>query len=193
MKEIPLSQGKVAVVDDVDFEEIGRYKWHATKRPHTWYAVRNSAVNGKKTIVYMHRVLMPDAKNVDHIDHNGLNNTRSNLRNATDGENQANRLISKSSGKTSKYKGVYWHKASRKWMSRICIGRKTRYLGLYTSEDEAAHAYDRAAVAEFSHFALTNLPVPQETTKADAERRKKIAARQRAKMENRRADVGNGG
>jgi hypothetical protein len=100
---------------------------------------------------------------VDHIDRNPLNNTRSNLRPATNSQNQANRR--QSVRKTSRYKGVFWRKDAGKWQAWIRRNRIGRSLGFYLSETEAALAYDRAAVEEWGEFARPNFPQQRSMTK----------------------------
>jgi hypothetical protein len=89
MKEIKLTQGQVALVDDEDFEKINQFKWFAAKKGKTFYATRNITVNGKRKSALMHWYIM-DGKSIDHIDRNGCNNCRNNLRFCTHQENQMN-------------------------------------------------------------------------------------------------------
>lgn len=162
MKEIPLSQGKVALVDDEDYEELMNYNWHASQSDHRFYAIRNVELYpGARTTVKMHRQVMRalPGENIDHKDGDGLNNTRGNLRIATTSQNCANKRASK--GSKSQYKGVSWHKQHGKWYSAICYNYKQIFIGLYTDEIEAAKAYDRKAVELFGEFAKTNFPVEQ--------------------------------
>jgi hypothetical protein len=91
---------------------------------------------------------------VDHVDHNGLNNRRSNLRAATKAQNAANER--KRPGCSSQYKGVVWHR--NRWQARIEIGDEYRYLGRFVSEEEAARAYDAAAVTAWGQYANPNFP-----------------------------------
>ena len=121
MKEIPLTQGYVALIDDEDYELVSKYKWHVRVCNTNKYA--NSNVQKKRTTMSMHRLIMgfPVGLQIDHCDHNGLNNQKSNLRVCTKDENNRNRIIGKN--KSSKYKGVCWHKATKKWMSRIKLNK----------------------------------------------------------------------
>lgn len=139
MKEINLTQGKVALVDDEDFEELSQYKWFAQKAVNTFYAERVDMTTGKPKKIKMHREIMKTHKGMetDHIDHNGLNNCKSNLRNVTHRQNGQNR----GEDKSSKYAGVSWHKVSMKWSARIRINKKRKYLGYFDTELEAHHAY----------------------------------------------------
>ena len=140
MKEIPLTQGKVALVDDEDYEKLMQYKWYANKMRNVYYAVRGLNINGKQQIQSMHKMLMecPANMNIDHIDGNGLNNQKDNLRIVTIRQNQQNQHIKNTS---SKYPGVYWHKGSQKWRSQIRVNGKRKQLGEFTNEVDAFRAY----------------------------------------------------
>lgn len=106
MREIQLSQGKSALVDDKDFDRVDQFKWCAQKRKNGFHAARYS---GKK-YVYMHCFIL-GISGVDHIDGNGLNNQMLNLRPATKSQNgMAKRTLFKRDGKPSQYRGVCWHK-----------------------------------------------------------------------------------
>src|ERR1700685_1864374 len=117
MKFIPLTQGKVAMVDDADYEWLAQWKWFAIFDHGNWYAVRNvRKPDGTQTPLRMHRVLLglTDLKiEVDHRDGNGLNNQRHNLRIATHGQNMCNRSMQKNN--ISGVRGVCWHKDAGKW------------------------------------------------------------------------------
>lgn len=110
MKKIKLTQDKYALVSDEDYEFISQWKWCAHKNGKTFYALRVIQKNRKQTLIYMHRVIAErmGVKNPDHADKNGLNNKRNNLREATKGQQSANRNLQ--SNNTSGYKGVYWDK-----------------------------------------------------------------------------------
>lgn len=169
MKKIPLTQGQFAIVDDEDFEEVARHKWHACKRLHSWYAERTeNGIDGRPRTVEMHRQVMgltPSDRGI-HVDHkngDGLDCTRGNMRICTARQNQHNSVHNRKAGKTSKYKGVYWHKKGGKWNARIRAGEidkdgrsKTIHLGLFVDEAEAARAYDDAARRHYGAFAATN-------------------------------------
>lgn len=146
-KCIPLTQGKAALVDDEDFDKLNQYKWCFDGQ----YAQRKV---GNKTI-RMHRVIL-DSPQVDHIDGDGLNNQRSNLRVCTHTQNQMNRAKHKIM--SSKYKGVSWNKPTEKWRARIETNQGSLYLGLFEVEEEAARAYDEAAKENFGEFARLNFP-----------------------------------
>lgn len=156
MKEIQLTQGKVALIDDEDLDLILRYRWHARKARNTWYAISKSYDDGKENIIWMHRLIMnpPSGYEVDHADMDGLNNRRLNLRVATRAEQNANKR--KLDGCSSPFKGVSWREDRKKWAARIKTKGKLKHLGLFENIIEAAHAYDSAARNAFGEFARTN-------------------------------------
>lgn len=151
MKEIPLTQGRIALVDDEDFEMLSQYKWHCQICRRSEYAARG--IKGGK--IYMHRVLFPQYKSIDHIDGNGLNNQKANLREVNHNQNMHNR---RSFVGSSAFKGVYWNKSEKKWKVSIHFDGKRRGLGSYSDEIEAAKAYDAAAELFFGPYAKKNLP-----------------------------------
>lgn len=154
MKEIKLTKGKVALVDDDNYDWLAQYSWYASFSGH-WYAVTNVRLAGKKKKVYMHRMISgaKDPKTeIDHIDGDGLNNTRTNLRQATRSENMRNR--SNQRNNTSGWKGVY--KGDKKFRAQIGIHRKSMHLGTFDTPEDAAAAYDRAARELHGVFSLTN-------------------------------------
>lgn len=145
MKTIPLTRGCEAIVDDDDFEELSKYKWyaHTVGKPYTVYACRTTKINGKKKTYWMHRVInkTPDHLLTDHINRNGLDNRKCNLRSVTHQENMVNSTIHKKS--TSKHRGVSWHSIAKCWRSAISVNNKNVYLGLFKTELEAKAAYDK--------------------------------------------------
>jgi len=158
IKQIPLSQGLFALVDDEDFEELNKYKWYDYKSRNAFYACRKLRLGvNKRQIIVMHRQILgledPNIKG-DHIDHNGLNNQRYNLRPSTNAENTRNQKPKK--GYSSKYKGVCWHKRDEKWNATIFAENKKKHLGYFTNEIEAAKAYDAAAKIYFKEFSCLN-------------------------------------
>ena len=161
MKTIPLTQGKVALVDDEDFEWLNQWKWFAQKSKQTYYAQRHvwKGKGEKKEVICMHRLILGCKKGqiTDHINGNGLDNRRGNLRIVTYLQNSWNRR--KISGATSKYKGVHWHRWIQKWAATIGKGKNySRFCQYFSSEREAAKAYDRAALERFGEYAKFNFP-----------------------------------
>jgi hypothetical protein len=159
MIEIPLTQGQVALIDDEDFDLVRQYKWFAdfAKNTQGFYARANSpTVNGKRKGIRMHRLILgiTDPRVLcDHIDHNGLNNQRNNIRVCTYQENRCN--APKPCSNTSGYKGVVWHGCRKKWRATIKIEGRRVSLGLFKTPEEAHAAYCEAAVryhGEFAHF-----------------------------------------
>lgn len=155
-KKIPLTQGKFAIVDDEDYEWLNQYKWCALKNGNTWYAVRAIRTRGKKSLEHMHRIIIgaPEDIQTDHANHNGLDNRKANLRLATNAQNQFNSRPQV--GTLSLYKGVT--KKGRSWSAGITRGGEHYRLGSYGSEEDAARAYDHAAVRMFGKFACLNFP-----------------------------------
>lgn len=157
-KEISLTQGKVALVDLEDYEWLNQFKWRTKKDVHTFYAVRQEGAYPQK-FFYMHREILnpPDGYSSDHINGNGLDNRRRNLRICTASQNQHNQKINEQRG-SSKYKGVCWHKAVEKFAAYIKANKKLIHLGYFQSEIEAAKAYDAKATELFGEFAKLNFP-----------------------------------
>lgn len=151
-KEIKLTKGKVALVDDEDFERINRHKWYACKDRLTWYARRDTIFGN----VLMHRDIMelPNNVLVDHKNNNGLDNRKENLRPASTSQNKANRGMQKNNH--SGYKGI--RPSKNKWAAQIQCNHKWEHLGVFNTPEEAARAYDKRAVELFGEFAKTNFP-----------------------------------
>ena len=153
---IPLNQGHFALIDSEDEPLVSKHKWRASrKNGKNWYVVSNS----KRVHKRMHRLIMnaPDGVDVDHRNGNTLDNRRSNLRFANNSQNQANRHKLNTLN-TSGYRGVTLHKQTQKWQAQIKVNGKYNYLGLYSSLEEAAKAYDSAATWYFDEFAELNFP-----------------------------------
>lgn len=156
MKEIKLPKGRVALVDDEDYERVNQFRWRATKEFNTLYAVRVIKVNGRRTTLRMHRFILclTDRKmQIDHRNGDGLNNQRSNLRSATNQENGRNRV---GVNKTSQFKGVCFDKERNKFLATIKVNYKSIHIGRFPSEIDAARAYDIRAKELFGEFARPN-------------------------------------
>jgi hypothetical protein len=157
-KELPLSQGRVAIVDDEDYEYLSQWKWCY----NNGYASRGLTAaekreSGRKSgKVLMHREIMghPKGMMIDHINGNGVNNQRSNLRICSTEENAKNQRIQRNN--TSGFKGVSWIKRDKKWRAVIYYNGKLRILGTFQIKEEAADAYDRAACELYRDYALPN-------------------------------------
>jgi hypothetical protein len=154
-KRIKLTWGKYAIVDPDDYQRLSKYNWCAVKRTRTWYAY-TFTIDGKPLL--MHRLVAnaPKRMVVDHINHNGLDNRRTNLRLCTHQQNQRHRRPKR--GCSSKYKGVSWSKTRMKFRAMICLNAKRIHLGYFVSEIDAAKAYDKKARELFGEFAYLNFP-----------------------------------
>lgn len=152
MKQINLTRGMVALVDDDDYKSLLKYTWYFSS---SGYAA-SSTWDGKKNVHFtMHRLLLNIKKGIfiDHIDNNKLNNQRSNLRKCTHSQNCMNTYFPK--GK-SKYKGVAFLKKRNKWVAQITANGKYKYLGEFIVEEDAARAYNEAAIVLHGQFARIN-------------------------------------
>lgn len=155
-KEICLSQGKVAIVDDDLYNYYNQWIWSAFFDGHNWYAVRQKGKRPFRKQVKMHRDIMnaPEGIKIDHKNGNGLDNRRENLRFCTQSQNAMNSKIPKSN-KTG-YKGVSYIKRDRIYQAHIKANGKAINLGSFHDPVEAAKVYDEAAIKYFGEFAKTN-------------------------------------
>lgn len=158
MKKISLTRGKFTLVDNSDYESLNQYNWYCKS---LGYAARNSRRNkfGKQREILMHRVILgleKSKKECDHINGNRLDNRRTNLRICTPSQNQANVGLSKSN--SSGFRGVGWDpiKFVKKWRALIVVKGKHKFIGNFLLKEEAAHAYNEAAVKYFGVFAKLN-------------------------------------
>ena len=155
MIEIPLTQGQVALIDDEDYDLVSQYKWCAQWNPHTksYYAKTNiRKVDGTWTMLHMHRLIMNAKKGeqVDHINHNTIDNRKENLRLCTNSQNQHNQ--GKRVNNTSGCKGITWHKRDKRWQAQIKLNGKNIHLGLFLTPEEAYEAYCKAALERHGEF-----------------------------------------
>lgn len=166
MKEIELTQGKVALVDDEDYEYLSRWNWHASKGNTTYYAKRNYYVSENPPVQrpkLMHRAIFErrgvelNGLGVDHINGDGLDNRWANLRPATDRDNARNRR--RQAGCVSK--GIHMYEG-RCWRAQIHVVDKQIHLGYYLTRKDAEAAYDEAATRYFGEFAKTNSDLVEE-------------------------------
>jgi len=158
MKQIQLQDGFFALVDDDDYPVVSRFTWCLRKGRNTWYAFTWLNFEERRTILFMHHLIMgrvPVKKAIDHIDRNGLNNQKINLRFCNHGQNSANRITSGS----SKFLGVSIHKQGKsiRWRAFISSNKKSYYLGSFKSEVEAAIAYNEAATKLHGEYANLNI------------------------------------
>jgi len=161
-KRIPLTQGKFAIVDPQDYERLSKHKWQASRFPRSYYATRCVSIgNGRQKNIPMHRdiIKIEDGFCCDHINHNGLDNRKVNLRQASRAQNSWNKR--KQRGKhSSKHKGVSWFKRENKWQARIQANGRKIFLGSYKNQIDAAKAYDEAAKLYYKDFAVLNFESP---------------------------------
>ena len=151
---IPLTRGRFAIVDADDYTYLSKFQWFAEGTGNAFYAARKH--KGKS--IKMHRLITnaPDHLVVDHINHDGLNNTKVNLRICTFAQNCRNQRRLKH--KTSRYKGVHFHKKLKKFQSAIHHNKKLYHLGSFKNEIDAAKAYDKKAKELHGQFAFLNFP-----------------------------------
>lgn len=153
MKKIPLTQGKFAIVDDVDYERLSKFKWYC----HCGYARRM----GDGKAIHMHREILspPDGFIIDHANGNRLDNRRENIRICTFAQNTQN--AERRSDNSSGYKGVSWH-TNKKWRTQIIVNGKVTHVGMFSNIIDAARAYNEAAIKYYGEFAKLN-EIPQES------------------------------
>lgn len=153
-KTIELTRGKVAIVDDEDYEELNKVSWfYGAGKDNCCYSGRRSRKIG---MIYMHRVIIEAKKgeSVDHINGNTLDNRKENLRICTAGQNKQN--SGKPKNNTSGFKGVFWHKRSKKWEVKIGVDNKSIWGGLFVDKIKGAKKYNEMAIKYHGEFALLN-------------------------------------
>lgn len=171
MRKIKLTQGKYAMVDDEDFEWLNQWKWHFNSEKLTGYAVRWHGGRKTKKQIFMHRIIIgcKDGFFVDHINHNGIDNRKKNLRICTGSQNQMNKRKCSHRIMTSKYKGV--HKYRNKWCSKVSKNKEIVWTGYFETEHEAFIAYKKMAIkyhGEFACFKNLTLAAYEAERKSDA-------------------------
>ena len=158
-QKIYLSQQKFALVDDEDYENLQQFNWSLHVTAGSDYA--KHIIKGTNLTELMHRRIMNAIKGqeIDHINGNGLDNRKSNLRIVT---HQQNLMNQKKTRGISQFKGVTWDKSRKKWMARIKLNRKTINLGRFETEKEASDTYDKASIQYFGKYAKPNMGVLRE-------------------------------
>lgn len=158
-RTIQLSNGLSVIVDVEDYDRLSAYKWAPRSHRRTVYSQRNIWINGSRTTVQMHREILGfkngDGRVVDHINGNGLDNRRANLRECELIHNCQNRRTP--SNNRSGFKGVHFRASAEKFWAYININGKRKHLGVFQTATEAAKAYNDAAIATHGAFAKLNL------------------------------------
>jgi len=154
---IPLSQGKYALIDEEDLPLVEGHHWYAMRNRNSFYALRKVGPSCARRKIWMHRVIVnaKEDSQVDHINGDGLDNRRANLRQCTNQENGWNRH---NTWGTSQYLGVSWDSSRKRWAATVTKSGKTKRIGLFDNEEDAAHARDVAAKELIGPFARLNFP-----------------------------------
>lgn len=160
--QFPLNHNLIGIIDQEDKDLLDHY-WFPTRGLHTHYIIRKPGHGKSRRAIIMHRLILariierPLEKHelCDHINGNGLDNRRCNLRVVSRKENMWNSASKKNS--TSKYKGVSWQASNHKWRAAIRENGKANYLGLFDNENQAARVYNEAAKRVYGEFARLNI------------------------------------
>ncbi len=155
MKKIFLAKNKYALVDDDDYEALSKHRWYVCKSRYNTYAVGSAIKNGRHKTTRMHREIMRPSKcmQVDHIDGDGLNNQKSNLRIVTNSQNQMN--VPTRRDNKSGFKGVFLRKDCNAWRAYIDLNYMRVHLGNFKSKEEACRARQKASAEFHGEFART--------------------------------------
>jgi hypothetical protein len=157
VKEIKLTKGKFAIVDDEDYDELMKYKWYAIKGSTIYFYARRTPFKDGQHKISMHRQILnfPD-KIIDHVNRNGLDNRKSNLRLCSKSENRIN--CKKHKNNTSGFRGVSWHPLIKKWQVRIQHNNISVHIGYFSEKIQGAKSYDKKAIEFFGKFVVLNFP-----------------------------------
>ena len=161
MKEIFLTQNQIALIDDDDYEMVSLFKWNAKRGSKTYYASTTVCFCGYNIMLRMHRLLLNAEENqlIDHINGNGLDNRKANLRFCTPSQNSMNRkplTIKNRKPCYSLFKGVSWRKDVNLWVAYIRANNIKKHIGYFSNEKDAAQAYNVAAKGIHGEFAFLN-------------------------------------
>lgn len=159
MKIIKLTKNRFAVVDDADYDRVRKHVWYARKnQTGNWYAATTIRINGKRKQIHMHKFLlniMGRYPLVDHVDRDGLNNRRCNLRISTHQQNTRH-SVKRRGHYTSIHKGVCWSSSDRRWLCQVGLGNRKMYRKMFKNEIDAAKEYNRIAREVFGSYAILN-------------------------------------
>lgn len=156
-KYIQLNKNKKAIVDDEDFAKLNQYRWYVISKGNYLYVRKSDYHKGVRKVTYLHHLILPPKKGyeIDHINHNALDNRRCNLRYCTKSQNQQNMRVRKNC--LSKHKGVTWDRARQKYKASIYAYGQNHNIGRFDDENIAAIAYKNKAIELFGDYAYTEL------------------------------------
>ena len=161
MKEIYLTRGKIAFVDEDDFRRANQFSWQAQKIQNGWIVKRGiwdaTTRNNRSQSLASFLLNLPTGIRADHIDGNPFNNSRKNLRVCTKTENDR-AFRRKAAGKSSRFRGVCWRSRQSRWTAQIESAGVYIHIGSFQKEEDAAHAYDAKAKELFGEFSHLNFP-----------------------------------
>ena len=153
VREVPVSGGRTALIDEADYESIQHWKWSSCRKRHTFAVYRAVLEQGKSRRIYLSRFIMqaPSGLFVDHENGDGLDNRRDNLRLCTHTENNRHRCRPQSTN-TSGHRGVFWERGAKKWRAQLSVNNRNVHLGMFLTVEDAGNAYRQAAVSRYGEF-----------------------------------------